>query len=196
MNEKTATPPSGAPVGSYTPQRERFLGFALGHFLLSLLTVLLLWLGGALYRGEAFTQWVNAAIPLLAVAAYLPAGYGISALRKWTPANTKREKFLSFALPTAVAWGWVTVVLITMTARIEALVSVVFTLSLFLAAPSCLLVLGLLLSCDWLLFAENGLAALGLCGLIAGLLPPFLFALGSFWQTERRTKRKEAAQNG
>ena len=198
MNEKTATPPSGAPMGSYTPQRERFLGFTLGHFALSLLTVLLLWLGSALHRGKAFAQWVNAAIPLLATAAYLPVGYGISALRRWTPSNTKREKLLSIALPTAVAWGWVAVVLITMTARIEALVSIVFTLSLFLAAPSSLLVVGMLLSCDWLLFADNGLAALGLCGLIAGFLPPLLFALGSFWQAERRKKKKkeEETQNG
>lgn len=194
MKEKTATPLSGAPGDSYTPQKERFLGFGIGHFTLSLLTVFLLWCGGAFLGRSTFPEWANLAGPLLSVAAYFPVGYLVSALRGWSPPETGEAALLAVMLPTAAAWLWVAVVLTSMGG--EFLFALVFGFSIFLAAPSSLFVLGMLFSCDWLLFAENGLAALGLCGLIAGFLPPLLFALGSFWQAGRRRKKEEETQNG
>ena len=194
MNEKTATPLSGAPGDFYTPQKERFLGFAMGHFTLSLLTILLLWCGGAFLGRSTFTEWANLVGPLLPVAAYFPGGYLVSALCGWSPPETGEAALLAVMLPTAGAWLWVAVILISIGG--DLLFALVFGISIFLAAPSSLFVLGMLFSCDWLLFADNGLVALGLCGLLSGLLPPLLFALGSFWQAGRRKKKEERRQNG
>lgn len=194
MNEKTATPLSGAPRDSYTPQRERFLGFAVGHFSLSFLTVFLLWCGGAFLGQATFPEGAHLAGPLLLMAAYFPVGYLVSALRGWSPTETGEAALLAIMRPTAAAWLWVAVVLTSIGG--DLLFALVFGISIFLAAPSSLFVMGTMFSCDWLLFADNGLAALGLSGLIAGFLPPLLFALGSFWRAGRRRKKEEETQNG
>lgn len=175
---------------------ERFSGFAAYHFGLSLS------LGGVVCTGL-----ITILIPIIATVAetgagrlllilsmmliYAPLGAVAAAFRKWTVPSTRREKILAVLQPAAVAWLWVGVVELVIAlggTAAASLVLIVFMLSIWFAAPSSIVVI----SCaDLWAFGSDleNMLGLAVVGMIAGFLPPLLFALGSFWEASRREKK-------
>ena len=89
------------------------------------------------------------------------------------------------AYPTAVAWIWVGVVISALLSGNGPFFMLIFPTSMLFAAPSSVFILVTLPLWDrgelW-----GGLA---LVGLLAGVLPPLLFAWGSFCQAQWAEKR-------
>lgn len=176
LNEKITAP--------CTSQRERFLGFATGHILLSLLTVGIL---PALLAIGDLPPWAAGLCGGGLMAAYFPAGCLASFTEEWASPRSEKEKILAVLLPALVAWAWVGVVFLALFLEEEALFWAVFVLSMFLAAPSSLF------SILAMIFLSGpyaaGLGGLLAGGLLSGFLPPLLFALGSFWQSARMERK-------
>ncbi len=184
MDEKNAVP-SKKP----TTVSQRFNGFAVCHLaysLLSLIPAFCVYMKVVEAPFLAVTLWL---LPVVLIALYFPMGMLAAWVSEWTPPRTLRERWLAIALPTLAAWLWVVFVLVCIVGEWGDLFMLVLALSFLLAAPSSLFVVTL---CGWsLLLGNSGLVALGVCGLIAGALPPLLFALGSFWQAERKQKKED-----
>lgn len=172
--------------------RGRFGGFAAGHFALSFLC-LLLWflLAGS---GEFPALPVYAAVPMLL---YVPAGYAVSSLRGW-PAPDRKTARKAVLYPALCAWAWAFggwfLLWTAAAAEIPALAYVGLTLLLstfLLAAPSflfMLLAVSLALEGDgiwWLWY---------LCMVLAGLLPPLLFFLGSILPKRQLTSAENVIE--
>lgn len=129
-------------------------------------------------------------LPVVLIALYFPLGVLTAWMSEWTPPQTAQEKRRAVLLPTLVAWSWVGVVLLSVVGDVGELLMSVFTISFFFAAPSSLFTITYALCLPWR--GSGLLAALGVWGMIAGFLPPLLFAAGSFWLSQRRQNKKEA----
>ena len=182
---------------AHTTQEERFGGFALAHFGLSGLDFSLAWLGlPALVLGSSEPS-IGALISLVGAAllAYFPLGMFAAWLGRWTAPFTAGGRGWAIAYPTAVAWTWVGFVVIAWGTADEALLLLAFMVSITLAIPSS----GLVLVCAPL-WENDGVLGLALIGLLAGVLPPLLFAWGSFcqarWAKKRTLKNQPAAMPG
>ena len=174
---------------AHTTQQERFGGFALAHFGLS-------GLGCSVWLGM-FWMDLDVAVPLVitALLAYFPLGMFAAWLGRWTAPFTAEEQWRAIAYPTAVAWAWVGFVVIAWGTANEALLLLAFIVSISLAFPSS----GLVLVCAPL-WENDGVLGLALVGLLAGVLPPLLFAWGSFcqarWAQKRAAKKSRMALHG
>ena len=196
MDENTL-PQAEAPLYSapkLTTASARFGGFALSHLTFSvLLAVFSPFFLGALEALWPASEWLLPLIPILMMGMYFPMGVFASYLGEWTQPQTTRERFLAVAQPTAVAWAWVAVVLLSVNAEWngsgDIVLAVVFT-SFFLAAPSSIFVLCAIPFLSY----KSTWWDLGAVGLLAGILPPLLFAWGSFSQSTRMEKKKRAAE--
>ncbi len=171
----------------HTTQKERFEGFAMAHLGLSCLGFFPFWLlilgMAAGTEGFGYTgAWGIAAVYLLA---YFPLGMATAWLNNWTVPLTDRERWQAVIYPTAVAWAWVGVVVLSLSAANGPLLIMAFYASVLLAAPSS----GLVLMAMPLWGAYDTLEALVLTGLLAGILPPLLFTWGSFWASGRAAKK-------
>ncbi|MDE6107908.1 MAG: hypothetical protein K2F83_04440, partial [Oscillospiraceae bacterium] len=179
----------------------RFKGFAAWHFGVSIMLSAFLSIPlGTIFLsiGMALKEWgieINGTmlcwlLGLTMMGMYYPMGI-MAAGSEWTYPKTWKEKVRAVMQPTMVAWFWVATVLATLLLGSDFLL-VEFFISLFLAAPSSVVVL---LSIRWWPFGSVvwDFVSLILIGLISGFLPPLLFALGSFWQASRR-ERKNAKQ--
>lgn len=184
---------------AHTTQQERFGGFALAHFGLSGLGFSLVWLGlPAMVLGSAELS-IGALIFLVGAAllAYFPMGMFAAWLGGWTSPFTDEERWRAVVYPTAAAWAWVGFVVIAWGTADEALLLLAFIVSITLAFPSSGFVI--ITMALW----ENdysNLESLALVGLLAGVLPPLLFAWGSFcqarWAEKRALKNRPAALPG
>ena len=167
-------------MAKHTSLRDRFLGFAGGHFLLSAMGVLgaFALLGG----GEGWGAAVVAVLMLL----YVPMGTAAAALLKWSR-PTAREWLQAVALTGGVAclWGFGGFAL-CWAGPLAYLGFLALLSTAFLASPSFCLML-------WV-----GLDGLNVTGLslwprwylatvAAALLPPVLFFLGTLLCPVRRT---------
>ena len=196
MNENAL--PSGESrqpgVPKPTSAATRFGGFAICHLCASLLVtpciilcILLVW--------DVHEWSVVPAVVLvlfLMMGMYFPLGMLTAWIDNWTVPKTDRDRFLAVAQPTAVAWIWVVIVLGCIQLEGEGtgeLVLAVALISCGCAAPSSIFVLcsmGLLMPHSH----EGMLCALMLTGVLAGILPPLLFAWGSFWQAARAEQKR------
>lgn len=182
---------------AHTTQQERFGGFALAHFGLSGLGLSLIWLGVPALALGASELSFGALIALVGAAllAYFPLGMFAAWLGSWTAPFTDGERWRAVACPTAVAWAWVGFVVIAWDTADEALLLLAFMVSITLAIPSS----GLVLVCAPL-WKNGGALGLALVGLAAGVLPPLLFAWGSFcqarWAEKRVLKKRRTALSG
>lgn len=135
-------------------------------------------------EGFGYTgAWGIAAVYLLA---YFPLGMATAWLNNWTVPLTDRERWQAVIYPTAVAWAWVGVVVLSLSAANGPLLVMAFYASVLLAAPSS----GLVLMAMPLWGAYGTLEALILTGLLAGILPPLLFTWGSFWASALMKRRR------
>ncbi len=174
-----------------TTQRERFCGFAAGHFLLSVVSGavglgLLLSEIGPMVSGEGLI--VLDAVLLLAYAA---VGAWTARRKSWTRPRTLRAAAGAVLAPALVAWCWEGIVLAGMVSGVELLVFIgdgAMMLSMPLAFPSWLfVVLGMLLGMEY----KGGLLWFWTMAFLAGFLPPLLFFLGSLWT---RAPEKEGTE--
>lgn len=179
-----------------TTLSERFGGFAVYHFILVLLVDGLFWamavfgepFAAVLYEIEDIFPWLLAAF---AMGIYFPAGMIAAKRRGWTCPKDSNELCLAILQPAAVAWGWAALVIFgACVPYMSFLLLVMFPVSMFLASPSSIFVLCFF---DFWLTAGSSLDVamrLTFIGLLAGFLPPLLFALGSFWQPARMERRQ------
>lgn len=175
------TPESGNTAS--TTAIQRFSGFAVGHILLSLLTVIFV----PLLLMSDLSPWVAALCGCLLMAAYFPAGCLASFTEGWSGPKSEKEKVQAVLFPALVAWAWVGVVFLALFLEEAALFWVVFMLSMFLAAPSSFFsILAMIFLSGPYGAGWGGLLA---GGLLSGFLPPLLFALGSFWQSARMERK-------
>lgn len=171
---------------------QRFGGFALGHFGLSLGCTGLLFvlvLGWAVIEPllpqcsglwSLCMAWLLAAVLM---AAYYPVGYGMARSRGWTRAEGREER-LAVLLPALVAWAWggLGTGLLFLGDDPAALQGAWFLVAgaFFLAMPSWYF----MALCTYYgvigpLPQGGSWGPLLLCLLLAGLLPPLLFHLGA-----------------
>lgn len=170
---------------AHTTQEERFGGFALAHFGLS----------GGMWLGIFCIDRGLFAFVVPSLLAYFPLGVFAAWLGGWTAPITFRERWQAVAYPTAVAWAWVGFVILAVDTADETLLLLAFALSITLAAPSSGFVL-----ITMILWENEGTFGLALIGLVAGVIPPLLFAWGSFcqarWAEKRVLKNQPAALPG
>ncbi len=160
----------------------RFGGFAAGHFVVTALCAPLIFLMPGLLTLAATPL---RALLLMAVF-YLPAGWIVAALRGWRRPSPKMG-LKAVLYPALFAWGWAFGGWLLFVCPISSVRNVGFGVLLstyFLACPSFIFMLAALsfsLSVPLdSLFADTPFLPLWyLCMVLAGLLPPLLFFLGS-----------------
>ena len=176
---------------------QRFGGFALGHFGLSLgcsaLLFIAVMLGAAAPEVPAFSglwglwgAWLLAAVLM---AAYIPVGYWMARARGW-PRAEGRENLLAVLLPALIAWAWggLGTGLLCLDGRPAAIQGAWILVggAFFLAMPSWYF-MALCVFCGAMgPLPYGGNWMLPLCLFLAGLLPPLLFHLGA--QMAARTR--------
>jgi len=167
-----------------TTQAARFGWFAAGHFVWSLCVCAVSWVLMAVLAGSgvpALPIWGG--LTVFAVGGYFPAGVWVAARRRWTRPASRREAVLAVLLPVLVAWAWEGVGLAGMffgddLPTLAFLSGMLLYAACFLATPSVIFIFFYFLVFpvwrdDWGFWVMVALA---------GLLPPLLFAAGSFWQ--------------
>lgn len=177
---------------AHTTQQERFGGFALAHLSLSVLS-LALWM---LILSVELPWGVNMTFSIITLLIYFPLGMFAAWMEGWTVPFTAGERWQAVLYPTAVAWAWVGVVISALLSGNGPFFLLVFPTSMLFAAPSSVFILVTLPLWDrgelW-----GGLA---LVGLLAGVLPPLLFAWGSFcqarWAEKWALKKRRSALSG
>jgi len=177
---------------AHTTQEERFGSFTMAHLNLSVLS-LALW---TLIFSADLPWGVNMTFSMITLLAYFPLGMFAAWMEGWTAPFTAGERWRAVAYPTAVAWAWVGVVISALLSGNGPFFMLIFPTSMLFAAPSSVFILVTLPLWDrgelW-----GGLA---LVGLLAGVLPPLLFAWGSFcqarWAEKRALKNRPAALPG
>lgn len=164
------------------PPASRIGGFAAGHFVVTALCAPLIFLAPDLL---ALTATPVGALLLMAVC-YLPAGWIVSALRGWTRPALK-EGVKAVLYPALLAWGWAFGGWLLFVCPFDPVRNAGFLVMLsacFLACPSFLFMLAALIF-SLGVSPDSGLASASffplwyLCMVLAGLLPPLLFFLGS-----------------
>ena len=167
----------------------RFGGFAVGHFVVTALSAPLIFLVPDLL--------VLAATPLRSVLLmavfYLSAGWVIASLRGWDRPSP-RDGLKAVLYPALVAWcwafgGWLLLLCPFAPARNAGFLVLISTY--FLACPSFVFMLSALsVSLTDALLDMAFLPLWYLYILLAGLLPPLLFFLGSLLAKRRLTKQE------
>lgn len=183
MNENTL-PEAAAlqpPERGATTAGDRFGGFAMAHLALSVLMVSFAPFELAIL--DVLPEWTWSFVSVLMMGFYFPLGILTAWMGNWTLPQTTKEGFMAVISPTVVAWIWVGIVLWSVSLDGDSAMSalpIIFFLSIIFATPSSVFVI----FCWWDSFTQ-----LLWCGLLAGLLPPLLFALGSFWQGSRQARK-------
>lgn len=180
----------------------RFGWFALGHFLISiLLCALFVCIVGpvAAVVLDEHSGWAAPALlggmTTLALGAYFAAGAYTASARRWTAPSKGSERLLAVLLPALVAWAWEGVAIAGMASHgssgLQALAGMLLYAALFLATPSVLF----LFFCAGVLHVGLWLDEPGfwIMAVLSGLLPPLLFALGSFWRAGQSPIQHAAA---
>ncbi len=160
----------------HTTLGARFLEFTVSHIVLSM--------AGAVLAVGVLGRFSSGLLPFLAesllILAYFPLGAYAAAEGHWT-CPTDWEKLLAVLQPALVAWAWAGLVIFSLWGDVEILLLPAFFISVILASPSS----GFVILCVLCLPYGENLSWWCSVAFLAGLLPPLLFALGSFWQSGR-----------
>lgn len=198
-----------------TTLKDRLLGFACGHLVLSVpvgLVLNVVWVALLfllfLVEENRLVQLLWYGVPPLLMACYFPAGAVTARVRGWREAPERRVLALSVVLPALAAWAWAAAGLCLFWTTEDGnvlqawLFFGVISATFLLGAPSTLLAVSLWTG------GARALEGLGLLGpgpawavlaagvLAAGLLPSLLFTLGSLWQARRAGRRHSIEQGG
>lgn len=174
VSEPAAPPP-------VTTLKERFKGFALYHILYSLAfcafcTLISPLLAACLLSAGAYLLY--SIVPLLCIvgmALYFPLGMRKAKRGRWS-VPTGKELCLAALLPCLISVPWV-----LMLPLLLEVLQLYLLISAVLAAPSSLFVLFFSLTVN-----PTSYLVFDLFALFAAVLPPLLFALGSFCQAKRQ----------
>lgn len=174
VSEPVALPPA-------TTTKERFKGFALYHVVYSFLFLICFALVFPFFTTGIFTissSLFYSVMPLfgiLSMALYFPLGMRKAKQGHWTVPSGK-ELCLAVLLPCLISVSWVFLFPLS-----NELFLFYFLISAIFAAPSSLFVIVAIV-----LSLTSDLSVCIFAGLFAAVLPPLLFALGSFWQAKRQ----------
>ncbi len=184
--EEPRTQPEGetAPPAARTTLGRRFFGFAMAHACYDLLGVTVLWLTLFTVLGAVDDMTVLTVLAALfgfvSMAVYFPLGMLAAWWGDWS-VPTAREKVWAVVQPCLISVSWAALVLWSASSsELRLLLSTTMPISMMLAAPSSFFFLCCAFVCR----------RFGLSALLAAVLPPLLFGLGSFWQAKRRSGRK------
>lgn len=181
---ETAEASFGSP--KRTTLKQRFCGFAYQHFAYSffgLLFVLVFLLVGSLPETESSyiimdgLMWMAG---ILSMTLYFPLGMLEAAWKKWA-VPTGKEVLLGMGQPCLVSVTWAGLVLAGIFAEAWVVVMGLAVISALLAGPSSYFVLFFATRLPGTDFENLVFAAL-----LAAVLPPMLFTLGSWWQAKRQ----------
>lgn len=173
----------------------RLAGFTVSHFAISGIgfTVSLLVFAlstqsaeGFLWRHSVWFILGNALLLLL----YAGAGFWCAREKRWGVFGSRKEGLWAFLDPALIAWGWGALVVLSLALNAWPLLLILFCASLFLASPSCIMVL--LAMVYWPL----GVPGLCLWAFLAGGVPPLLFFLGSLLGGEKKFLPETSFENG
>lgn len=183
---------------------ERFGWFAASHVAISIETffvailILLIGSGPSMPQNPLFLCLLG--VELLSMACYWGAGAHLARSRKWTAFSSPKEFWGAMLRPAVIAWIWGGA-LLTLTMGVSfvpdgtpatvgaiwgAAVAVLFFGSMFLCAPSSLMVY------LWFVVGVSQTWpgwSMWVMLLLAGGLPPLLFTLGSAWGSGSKDKR-------
>lgn len=173
-----------------TTLKQRFGGFATAHICYSLLGVSLFSALFLMQMGEADLSRFSIALQgILSMAVYFFLGVLAAGWGEWSVPTT-REKVWAVVQPCFISVSWAALALLAMrhvSVDEDAFLLIlpsVFLVSILLAAPS---------SFFFLIWAGLGLNPI-VSALLAAVLPPLLFGLGSFWQAKRQKAEKHHAE--
>ena len=183
-------------AGAERAMREaRLAGFAISHFAISGIgfaaSLFVFALStqsaeGFLYRHSVWLILGDALLLLL----YAGAGYWCAREKRWGPFGSRNEGLWAFLDPALIAWGWGALVVFSLALDAWILMLFLFCASLFLASPSSILVL--LVIVYW----PSGWVGLPVWALLAGGLPPLLFFLGSLLGGKKNDIPEVSSENG
>lgn len=178
-----------------TTQLKRFKGFAVSHFLISVISMVLSICG--VLVGLVLKE--NRIVPVVAVvtlwdiillASYAIAGAWRAREEGWNRPKL-REGLLAFFAPALIAWAWGGCVLLLALLPGPSwpdIMAAMLWVSAFLACPSfCMVLAALLLGA----LGSMGIVNLLFWLLLAGGVPPLLFLLGSLWGSRGRRKQAD-----
>lgn len=154
-----------------TTLKERFKGFALYHLAYSAILFVCLFASSPFMYDIGFKGL--ALFSLLSITLYFPLGMWKAKRGCWT-VPTRRELCLAILQPCGVSILWALLLPLSL-----GIVQFYFLASFLFAAPSSCFVL---CSFRWI----SGHSGFLLAVLFAAVLPPLLFALGSFFQAKRQ----------
>lgn len=168
--------------------RARLGAFAVSHFGISFIGLAAA-LPPILVEGLSYERafGILLALSVVLLAAYVPAGAVQARKKQWSRPQSFGEGLRYFLAPAAIAWGWGTLVAVTILVGAVSLLAAEFFITLLLASPAVLMFYLTVVLQD---FGLNGWLWLAGLILLAGGLPPLLFTLGSLWGSPYR---KEAA---
>ena len=177
----------------------RLAGFAKSHFIISGTGFCVLLPLYAILSCIDLWQYTSLLVLVtgLLLLVYIPAGVRCARKKQWGSFDSWKEGLWAFLDPALIAWGWAAIVVLSLFLNVWPLLLFLFCASLFLAAPSSLLVL-LAMSSDLDGFGRLvGLGWLGFCllALLAGGIPPLLFFLGSLLGGKRIAANELSAEN-
>lgn len=185
--DEPRTQPEGeaAAAAARTTLGRRFCGFAMAHICYDLLGVAVLWLVLFTVLGNVDDMTVFTILAALfgsvSMVIYFPLGLLAAWWGDWS-VPTAREKVWAVLQPCLISVSWAALTLWSLPhSGTNLLFTLMLPVSMTLAAPSSFFFACCLFVCrSW-----------NLSALLAAVLPPLLFALGSFWQAERRGDREE-----
>ena len=202
-------------AGPGTTLKDRLLGFAWGHLVLSLpvgLVLTVVWTALLFLLLLLEESWVVQllwyGVPPLFMACYFPVGAAAARKRGWREKPERRVLVLSVLLPALAAWAWAAAGLCLFWTTEDGNVYqarsfvAVITATVLLGAPSVLLAGSLW---TWGVHALKGLGLLGpgpawtvltVGVLAAGQLPSLLFTFGSLWQARRASPVEQGGMRG
>lgn len=200
MTDERSIERAGVPSGTpgRTTWKQRFCGFAYCHFAYSLFSLLfvLVWIvvgrvtenlenGYFILDG---LMWVEG---ILSMVLYFPLGMLETKWEKWT-APTGKEVLLAVILPCLVSIPWAGTVLIGMGVEAWGILALCLgPISFMLAGPSSYFVAFFSTR-----LPGSGFENVVIAGLLAAVLPPLLFAFGSWWQAKRQCASSEGKGDG
>lgn len=156
--------------------RARLGGFAVSHFLISIVGFASVILFFALELNYDLGFWLLVISSVVLLAAYLPAGAWTARRKQWSRPQTFGEGLRYFLAPAAIAWGWGTLVAVTTLLDAISVLVVEFLVTSLLASPAVLMFYVSVILQD---LGMEGWLWLWVYVLLAGGLPPLLFTLGS-----------------
>lgn len=169
--------------------RARLGGFAVSHFLISFagvaaeIVALLV-----MEKCYEIVFWSLVVLSVVLLAAYVPMGTWTARRKQWSRPQTFGEGLRYFLAPAAIAWGWGTLVAVTILLNAISVLVVEFLVTSLLASPAVLMLYVSVILQD---LGMEGWLWLWVYVLLAGGLPPLLFTLGSLWGSRKLGVRNE-----